>query len=180
MTLVLKVDENISLKHIELADAPAIFNTINSQREYLGKWLPFVKITRKVEDTEKFIRSVINTPQDQFEYTFIIQYKNNFAGVTGFRGTDRQNKRTEIGYWLSEPLQNNGIVTKSVQKLCEFAFNELKVHRIQIRCAVDNHASKGIPRRLGFKTEGIERDGELLTNGQFTDLEVFSKLKNES
>ncbi len=32
---------------------------------------------------------------------------------------------------------------------------------------------------IGFKLEGIERDGELLTGGKFTDLEVYSKLKNE-
>jgi ribosomal-protein-serine acetyltransferase len=52
------------------------------------------------------------------------------------------------------------------------------MHRVQIRVSVDNLRSKSIPIRLGFKFEGIERDGEFL-NGHYTDLEVYSILKNE-
>jgi len=44
---------------------------------------------------------------------------------------------------------------------------------------VGNFPSKRIPRNLGFVLEGIERDGELLTGGIFTDLEVYSKLKDD-
>jgi ribosomal-protein-serine acetyltransferase len=70
-------------------------------------------------------------------------------------------------------------VTRSVERLCDFAFNELGINRIQIKCAVGNSASSNIPKRLGFIFEGIEREGELLSNGFFTDLEVYSKLKHE-
>jgi len=50
---------------------------------------------------------------------------------------------------------------------------------VQIKCAVGNLPSKNVPKRLGFKLEGIERQGELLSGNIFTDLEIFSKLKNE-
>ncbi|MFO8236199.1 MAG: GNAT family protein, partial [Bacteroidales bacterium] len=82
-----------------------------------------------------------------------------------------------IGYWLSEHHQKQGIITKSLDKLCDFAFNKLAINRIQIKCAVENKASIKIPMRLGFKFEGIERQGELLTGNMYTDLEVYSKLK---
>lgn len=61
-----------------------------------------------------------------------------------------------------------------------FAFGELDINRIQIKCAVGNISGKKIPRRLGFTPEGIERDGELLSNGKFTDIEVYGKLRNDS
>lgn len=32
-------------------------------------------------------------------------------------------------------------------------------------------------KQLGFKFEGIERQGELLTGYIYTDLEIYSKLK---
>jgi len=38
-------------------------------------------------------------------------------------------------------------------------------------------SSKNIPKKLGFKFEGIERQGELLTGDFYTDLEVYSKLR---
>ena len=175
----IQVDRKIELKQLKLSDSADIFNTIISQREYLGKWLPSVQYTKKIEDTENFVDSVVNAAEDRFEYVFAIRNQNEFIGLIGLKSTDKVNKKTEIGYWLSEKYQKQGIMTKSVSKLCDFAFNELGINRIQIKCAVGNDQSKNIPKRLNFKFEGIERDGELLTGNVYTDLEVYSKLKND-
>jgi ribosomal-protein-serine acetyltransferase len=177
--MIIKVDSEIELKQLERADAIDIFKTIDSQREYLGRWLPFVEFTKKLEDSEVFVESVVNAPEDRFEYVFAIRKGKEFVGLIGFKGTDKSNKKTEIGYWLSEPNQRQGIITKSVEKLCDFAFNELDINRIQIKCAVGNESSIRIPQRLGFIFEGIERQGELLNGNVFTDLEVYSKLESE-
>ncbi len=175
----LQVDTELELKQLEQSDSIDIFNTINNQREYLGKWLPFVAFTKEISDTEKFVDSVINAGEDRFEYIFAIRKSNEFVGIIGFKDTDKQNKKSEIGYWLSEKYQKQGIVTKSVDKLCDFAFNKLQINRIQIKCAVENTSSKNIPKRLGFRFEGIERQGELLTGDFYTDLEIYSKLKSD-
>ncbi|MBU0475823.1 MAG: GNAT family N-acetyltransferase [Bacteroidetes bacterium] len=175
----IQVDRNLELEQLKLSDSADIFNTVNSQREYLGKWLPFVEYTKKTEDSESFVNSVVNAPEDRFEYVFTIKHQDEFIGIIGFKGTDKANKKTEIGYWLSEKYQKQGIMTKSVSKLCDFAFNELRINRIQIKCAVGNDPSKNIPKRLKFKFEGIERDGELLSGNVFTDLEVYSILKSD-
>lgn len=175
----ISVTESILLRPIELSDAFDIFNTINTQREFLGKWLPFVAFTRKVEDTVQFISSVLNVAPENRDDTFVIHYQGQFAGLIGFKSTDKQNRRTEIGYWLSEPYQKKGIMTLSVQSLIRLAFDEMNIHRIQIKCAVGNIPSRSIPIRLGFRHEGTERDGELLSEDRFTDIEVYSKLKTD-
>ena len=175
----LKVDSNIELRELELSDSLEIFNLIDNQRKYLGEWLPFVENTKKITDTESFVKSVINTPIDNKEYTFSIRKQNELIGLIGLKSTDRLNKKTEIGYWLSEIYQKQGIVTKSVQKLCDFAFNELGLNRISIKCATKNESSKNIPKRLGFKFEGVERDAELASENVFRDLEIYSKLKKD-
>lgn len=177
--MIIRVDTEIDLKQLEQSDSIDIFNTINNQRDYLGKWLPFVAFTKEISDTEKFVDSVIKATADRFEYVFAIRKSNEFAGLIGFKDTDKQNKKTEIGYWLSEKYQKQGIVTKSVDKLCDFAFNKQGINRIQIKCAVENILSKNIPKKLGFRFEGIERQGELLTGDFYTDLEIYSKLKSD-
>ncbi|MEA4905589.1 MAG: GNAT family protein [Petrimonas sp.] len=177
--MIIKVDTEIELKQLEISDATDVFKTINNQRDYLGKWLPFVASTQEMADTEKYIDSVVNAADDRFEYVFTIRKCNEFVGLIGFKDTDKQNKKTEIGYWLSEKYQKQGIVTKSVGKLCDFAFNRQGINRIQIKCAVENMSSKNIPKKLGFKFEGIERQGELLTGDFYTDLEIYSKLKSD-
>ncbi len=176
---VIRINNEIELKQIQITDAKEIFATIDSQRKYLGKWLPFVKITKKVADTEEFIKSILNSPEDKREYVFVIKYKNEFAGIIGFRDTDQMNLKTEIGYWLSEPFQGKGIVSSAVKEIISFAFNYLEMNRLQIRCAVGNEKSKRIPQKLNFTFEGIERAGELLADGNFTDVEVYSLLSSD-
>lgn len=171
----ISVNDALLLKQIELTDAKDVFETINSQRTYLRKWLPFVDHTRDIEDSIQFIKTVNRND----ETVFVLNYQNNFAGLIGFRGTDFSNKKTEIGYWLSEPFQKKGIVTNAVKALVTYAFNELDMNRIEINCAVGNEASKRIPQKLGFILEGIERDGELLSDGLFVNLERYSLLKND-
>ncbi len=177
--MTIEIDKEIKLTQLEQSDAKDIFETIDSQREYLGRWLPFVAFTREISDSEQFVDSVVNAPGERFEYLFAIRKKDQFMGLIGFKDTDRVNRKTEIGYWLSEKCQKQGIVTKSVDRLCDFAFQQLGINRIQIKCAVENQSSSNIPKRLGFKLEGVERQGELLTGGVYTDLEVYSKLKSE-
>lgn len=175
----ISVNSEIDLKQLEQSDSKDIFEAIDSQRDYLGKWLPFVVFTKEISDTEKFVDSIVNAPEDRFEYVFTIRKGDEFVGLIGFKDTDKQNKKTEIGYWISEKHQKQGIVTKSLEKLCDFAFNKLGINRIQIKCAAGNTPSINIPKKLGFKFEGIERQGEWLSDGFYTDLEVYSKLKSD-
>lgn len=177
--MIIYIDKELILKQLEQSDSADIFKTIDTQREFLGKWLPFVAYTKEISDTEQFVNSVVNAPEDRFEYIFTIKKCDEFVGLIGFKDTDKQNKKTEIGYWLSEKHQKQGIITKSVEKLCDFAFNQQGINRIQIKCAIENTASINIPKKLGFRLEGIERQGELLTNDLFTDLVIYSKLKSD-
>lgn len=177
--MILKIDENLQLELVKLSDAQEIFNAVDSQREYLGEWLPFVPFIKEVADEEKFIQSNLETLEQTKEYVFCIRKNGNFVGLISFIKTDKANQKAEIGYWILKEFQKQGIVTKSVERLCDFAFNELGMNRLQIRCAVGNLPSKGIPKRLNFIFEGIERQGERASEGVFRDLEVYSKLKED-
>lgn len=178
--MTIPVDSQIELRQLRHSDAADIFNTIDTQRAYLGEWLPFVAFTKELADTQKFVESVVDAPEERFEYVFTIRKAGEFVGLIGFKDTDRLNRKSELGYWLAEGFQKQGIVTRSVQRLCQYAFEELDINRIQIKCAICNTTSNNIPKRLGFRFEGIEREGELLTGQVFTDLAIYSRLKNDS
>lgn len=74
---------------------------------------------------------------------------------------------------------NNSIILASVSALMRFAFDELDMYRIEIRCGVGNTPSRKIPNRPGFRFEGIERGAELFPDGRCVDLEVYSRLRND-
>lgn len=47
-----KIDESISLKILEQREAPLLFKLVDSNREYLSEFLPFVEYTTTVEDSK--------------------------------------------------------------------------------------------------------------------------------
>jgi Acetyltransferases, including N-acetylases of ribosomal proteins len=176
---IITVKGNIFLKELELDDAEHIFKAIDSQREYLGEWLPFVEFTKSVKDSLDYVNSVVTMPEECKEWQFAVFCGDDFAGLAGFKGTDRLNMKSEIGYWLKEEFQHRGIMTESVRALIKFGFSELDLNRIQIKCAPENVKSNKIPQRLGFTLEGIERDSELVRDGVFRNANVWSLLKKD-
>lgn len=69
----IEVDTDIILKQLERSDSIDIFRTIDNQRNYLGKRLPFVAFTKKISDTEKYVDTVVNAAEDRFEYVFAVR-----------------------------------------------------------------------------------------------------------
>lgn len=176
---ILDVNADIRLRYLSTEDAEIIFETIDRQRTYLGRWLPFVENTKKVDDTMLFIKSVIESPNKSLEPAYIIQFQDKFCGIIALKGSDPLNLKTEIGYWLSQDYQHRGIMTMAVRRMVSYIFKDMKFNRVQIKCAIGNDPSTGIPKRLNFKFEGIERQGEQLSRGVFTDLEVYSCIAGE-
>lgn len=171
---------DILLREVTIEDAAAIYEAIDTHRDYLKIWLPFVDKMRSVADEEAFLKSVLSVPAERRESIFgIWNERNEICGLIGFHFSDFDNHRTEIGYWLLPEYQHRGIVTESVRKLCQWAVSEKGIKRIQIRCATGNAASNCIPIRLGFHHEGTERSGELLASGEYADIHIYSILKEE-
>jgi ribosomal-protein-serine acetyltransferase len=177
-SIQLQVDPGLVLRKLALSDATSMFNIIDRQREYLGEWLPFIRYTRTIADSEEFVNSVLANEHTK-DLVFSIRLHGEFVGLIGFKGTDEENRKTEIGYWLSFDAQGKGIMTKSVATLTEYAFVQLGLNRVQIKCAVDNVASRNIPDRLGYQLEGIERAGERYDSERYFDLAIYSKLKSD-
>ena len=174
----IRINDKIRLERVKASMAPVIFQIIDRDREYLKEWLPFVNFTKKVGDTELFIES-ISSPENVRDEIFSIWYNEEFAGLVGFKDTDWTNKKTEIGYWLAQPMQGKGIIYACVQKLLSYAFQKLKLNRVQIKVAEGNQKSEAIPQKLNFTFEGIERAGEL-HGKDYLNLKIFSRLAADS
>ncbi|UYW02026.1 GNAT family N-acetyltransferase [Flavobacterium agricola] len=173
------VKANFCLELVTIQDAPAIFDIIATQKLYLGQWLPFIKHTNQVSDTENWIASLLQKPKEALEFTFAMKVNQQIIGLISLLRTDLANNKTEIGYWVSESFSGQGFTTLATQAICNYAFNTLHFNRITIKCGSLNFASQAIPKKLGFTFEGIERQAEQLQPNLFHDLHVFSLLKSE-
>lgn len=171
-------NKEIELKQFLPADAETLFTLTDKNRMYLREWLTWLDKIESVKDTEVFIKNSYARAQGEKGADFGIYHNGVLVGAIGFHMIDKINKKTTIGYWLDEKYQGKGIMTAAVKILINFAFKDLELNRVQINCAVGNNKSSALPKKLGFKIEGIARQTEWLYD-HFIDWEEYSLLSEE-
>ncbi len=174
----LKIDDQLELQPIQKHHAPAFFALIERNRAYLREQLGWLDGMQTISDAERYIDSRLALMAEENGYCFLLLAANKIAGVVHLVEVDRFNRKAMIGYWIGEEFRGNEFAKKATRAVTSYAFKNLGLHRIEIRCATDNKASQAIPRALGFKEEGVLRDNERLYD-RFVDQVVFSLLKNE-
>ena len=145
-----------ALRRLRTEDVPDIFATIDTQRRHLGRWLPFVADTHHIEQTRQVVAGML---ADTANPVYTIRDGETFAGLIGFKSADAGKRSIEIGYWLREEQQGKGIMTAAVRALCDLAFGEMGMRRVEIRCGTGNLPSNRIPQRLGFLRSHVEEQG---------------------
>lgn len=91
---------------------------------------------------------------------------------------DHFNKVAELGYWLSRDQTGRGLVTRSVQGIASYLFQEHRMHRLEIRTEATNHSSRHVAIRAGFREEGILREALQTARGT-DDLIIYGLLSSE-
>ncbi|MEQ6388375.1 GNAT family protein [Bacillaceae bacterium S4-13-58] len=172
---VMKIDEELSLKLPQNKDATKLFSVIDKNREYLKPWLAWLDGTTSVIDTKNFIKIGQKNYAEQRSMTTLILYRGEIIGVAGYNEIDWVNKITYLGYWLDSDFQGLGIMTKVARALTTNVFQELGLHKVEIRVAKANQKSRAIPERLGFVKEGTLRQVEWLYD-HYVDHVVYGML----
>ena len=73
-----------------------------------------------------------------------------------------------IGYWVDKDLAGLGIVPEAVVVVLRFAFETLRLHRIEVAIIPRNGASRRVTEKLALRNEGVAL-GFLEINGQWED-----------
>ena len=83
-----------------------------------------------------------------------------------------------IGYWIGEHYSRNGFARAAVRASLKFAFEDLKLHRVEAAVQPENTASISLLEKTGFKLEGTAR-GLLKIDGKWADHMIFAKLSGD-
>lgn len=73
-----------------------------------------------------------------------------------------------LGYWIGKPYAGRGYMKEAAALVCSFAFERLRLHRLEASCLPNNEPSANLLRRMGFEREGYAR-AYLKINGHWHD-----------
>lgn len=174
----LEAGEGIVLEPVRVADTSPLFALIDRDRAHLGRWLPWVEKTQSEADLGAWVERSLAQAARGDGFQCVIRRHREPVGVIGLHFVDMENQRTAVGYWLAAHATGQGIMTRACAALFARCFDEMGLHRIELRAATENTASRAIAERLGMKHEGTLRENELV-GGRRLDDEQYGLLSHE-
>jgi ribosomal-protein-alanine N-acetyltransferase len=167
----------IFIRFFEDSDAEALLDLHVRNRELFQKYSPtFPDDYYTIDSKRKYITNSIKQREEDKSYNFGIYLKDNgklIGDVDLFNIARGALQRCLIGYSLDKQYNGKGYTTEAVSLVIEFAFNELKLHRIDAGVMLHNIGSMRVLEKAGFHREGIEQKGVKI-NGQWEDHQIFA------
>lgn len=171
------IDDTYAIRLFEMRHLDTVTEIAGQNSEHLTPWLPWAyDITR--ENEEAFIRGALNRYATQDGLEAGIWQGEKLIGAIGFHFYNPRSQGTEIGYWIDQNHTGKGIITRACRRMIDYAFEEVDLYRVEVRCAVDNAPSCNVIKRVGFAHNGVLRQS-FKSGDKLMDMNLYSILKPE-
>ena len=110
---------------------------------------------------------------------FIFTHDETLIGGVGLSNLRRGVSETaNLGYWIGEPFAQQRYMTAALPLVLAFAFDRLRLHRVEAACLPNNAPSSSLLLRAGFRQEGCARQ-YLCIEGRWQDHLLFAMLRED-
>jgi ribosomal-protein-alanine N-acetyltransferase len=174
---------NIYIRFFENADAEPLLDLHLRNGDLFQKCSPTYDDDYYTLDSKrKHISNSRKQREEDKEYSFGIYLKNNgklVGDVSLFHIFRGALQKCLIGYSLDKQYSGKGYATEAVSLAVEYAFDELKLHRVEAGVMLSNLGSMRVLEKVGFHREGIEQKGVKI-NGQWEDHQIFAEISDNN
>src|SRR4029079_6296419 len=143
------ITERLTLRHLIINDEQEIF-TLRSDGE-INKYLDR-QLSNTIDDARNFINKInenINK-NDSIYWAITFSDRKLMVGTICLFGFSDENGSCEIGYELLTNFQRQGIMKEAAEKVIDYAFNTIKVQKIEASLHRNNQRSIKLLERLSF------------------------------
>jgi RimJ/RimL family protein N-acetyltransferase len=146
------VGERVTLRELRSSDAPTLYAELTTPEVRRFMWAP----PPNVAAFEKFIEWA---PSERATgryicYGAVPHGEEHACSVFELRQLQPGFLRGEFGFVITRKLWTSGAFIEAARVLLDFAFNHVKVHRIEARAAVNNDQGNEALAQLGARKEG--------------------------
>lgn len=125
-------------------------------------------IPKNIEETKGIITEWIKKAKEKNDGIVLkieLLKSHEFIGLMGLNLGSPKFRIAEVWYKLHSDYWGQGYATEALKRILEYGFTELKLHRIEAGCAVDNKGSIRVLEKVGMTREGRKRKVLPLKNG---------------
>lgn len=150
----------------------------------VSKMLLVVPYPYTKKDADAFIKRKIKKwkQKDVDDYLFVIELKSEkkVIGAIGIHKIDKFSGVGETGSWINKKYWRNGYMTEAKIAVNNFAFDKLKLRRLNSNVYTINKASNATQLKMGYKLEGTKRKAvRSKATGKIQDENIYGLLKED-
>ncbi|ATP40953.1 GNAT family N-acetyltransferase [Solibacillus sp. R5-41] len=169
--------QRLHLRRMEVSDSYSLFKIWSDPD--VTKFMNISSFTHEAQAKEIIeLFDDLAQANEAIRFSMIERNSNELIGTCGFNSIDFENAKTEIGYDLAKAYWGMGYAPEGISALLNYAFETLKLNRIEAKVEPANVNSIKVLEKLNFTFEGTLRQYEK-SKGNFIDIKMYSLLKTD-
>lgn len=169
------------IRPVRLEDAEELATLYLENQRHL---VPFIEIRDESFFTTEGQRTRIARATESAaageSWRFAIVDGDALAGTIGVTNVIRGPVQgAKVGYWVAHGRDGKGLATRAVGDVVQFAFDHVRLHRLEAWTLVDNVASQRVLEKNGFTRFGLAK-ALLLIDGEWRDHLLFERIAVEA
>lgn len=159
--------ERITLRPIEEDDL-----------EFLHRWENSRYIREAMRGRGPRSRDDVEADRSGRAFEFLVFNDDEPVGYVSLHSLNTYDGHGSISYWMAREHQGRGFATEAVDLVVEYAFEELRLHKVRADVRDFNKSSQEVLERVGFLQEGRLRESRFV-GGEHCDRYRYGVLRDE-
>ena len=167
------------MRIVRMKDSKSMERLILSNREWLRPWEATNPEGPNSFDIRGQIRMLLKQMDNNSCLPFVIEQDGTIVGQLNVANILFGSVSScVIGYWVAPEVAGKGITPTAVALVCDYLFNVVGIHRIEIDIRPENLSSLRVVEKLGFRHEGLKQR-YIHINGAWRDHYIFALTHEE-
>jgi RimJ/RimL family protein N-acetyltransferase len=121
--------------------------------------MPWCHAQYQSADSEGWVRFAQRAWKDGIEYAFaVFDRDDRFVGGAGINQIHPLHQFANLGYWIRESRQREGLAVEAARAVAAFGFDTLLLTRLEIVAAEGNIPSRRVAEKVGAAFECLARN----------------------
>jgi ribosomal-protein-alanine N-acetyltransferase len=156
------LDLPVGLRPVRVKDASAWRDTRVRNASWLRAWEPTNPETPLYRSSlgpyVSMARTMRREARQGLTVPWVVTYGGRFAGQLTVGSIVWGSARSaQVGYWIDEAYAGRGVIPTALAMAMDHCFFVIGLHRIEATIRPENHASRRVVEKLGFREEGLRR-----------------------
>jgi ribosomal-protein-alanine N-acetyltransferase len=167
------LDEPITLRPVKVSDARTWREIRVRNAPWLRPWEPTNPETPLYRSSLgpyiSMVRAMRREARQGQAVPWVVTFGEEFVGQLTVGSITWGSARSgQVGYWIDEAYAGRGIIPTALAMAVDHCFGVIGLHRLEASIRPENHASRRVVEKLGFREEGV-RVRQLHINGAWRD-----------